>query len=86
MVSAIREAATTLDVSGEAFLIATASESTVSELTQRMIAAMLDEGMAELAVEFSATRTGDVARNYSDTQKARGHLGWEVRVRFDDGL
>lgn len=86
LVRAILVAATAPDVGGEVFQIATATESTVSEMTRTLISAMVAEGIDEPVVKFGPTRTGDVMRNYSDTRKARERLGWEARVRLDDGL
>jgi len=86
LVRAIRAAATAPGIGGECFQIATAAETTVGELTETLVAAMVDAGMARPRVVNGATRTGDVARNYSDTSKARRLLGWQAEVALPDGL
>lgn len=86
LIAAVRAAAATANVGGELFQIATATERTVSELTERLVAAMVAEGLAKPTIVFGPSRTGDVARNYSDTQKAAERLGWRTHVQLEDGL
>jgi UDP-glucose 4-epimerase len=86
LVRAVVLAATARGVGGEVFQIATASETTVAELTRRLIVAMRSEGMTVPPVTSAAPRQGDVARNYSDTSKARERLGWRAEISLDEGL
>lgn len=86
LVRAIRSAATTAGIGGEIFQIATARETTVAELTQVLMDAFQDVGIATPPVIYGAQRNGDVARNYSDTRKAQERLGWTAQVALQDGL
>ena len=86
LVAAIFKAATTEGIGGETFQIATASETTVSELTEKLVEAMVAEGLEKPEIYFGPTRTGDVARNYSDTSKARAQMNWTADVTLDQGL
>lgn len=86
LVQTVRLAAQTQGIGGETFQIATAYETTVSELTEKLLEAMRQEGMTAPDVYFGATRDGDVARNFSDTSKAQERLGWLPTVPLEDGL
>lgn len=86
LVRAIRAAATRPGIGGEAFQIATAAETTVGALTEQLVEAMAAEGMARPHVINGETRTGDVARNFSDTSKAARMLDWQAQVALPDGL
>jgi len=86
LVAAIRQAANVPGIGGETFQIATAAETTVQELADELSAAMEAEGLPRPALGRGPSRRGDVARNYSDTAKARARLGWEARVGLHDGL
>lgn len=86
LVRAIRSAATTPSIGGEIFQIATARETTVAELTQALMDAFRDAGIAASPVIYGAQRNGDVARNYSNTRKAQERLGWKAQVTLKDGL
>ncbi len=86
LVQTVRLAAQTQGIGGETFQIATAYETTVSELTEKLLEAMRQEGMTVPDVYFGATRDGDVARNFSDTSKAQERLGWLPTVPLEDGL
>lgn len=86
LVRAIRLAAETPGIGGEIFQIATSAETTVRELTDRLVKAMRAEGLPVPEVIHGATREGDVKRNYSDISKARERLGWSATVLLDDGL
>lgn len=83
---AIRLATEAPGIGGETFQIATASETTVEELTRKLLEAMRREGLPEPEVVHGATRQGDIKRNYSDTSKARDHLGWSAVVPLEEGL
>ena len=86
LIRAIRSAALTPGIGGETFQIATAAETTVAEMTEQLIKAMRAEGMHVPDVYHGPRRQGDVARNYSDTTKARQRLAWTPQVSLDDGL
>ena len=86
LVRAIQAAALRPGIGGQTFQIATAAETTVGELTERLIAAMEAEGMNRPHVINGQTRTGDVARNFSDTTKAARMLDWRCKVVLDEGL
>ncbi len=68
------------------FQIASASETTVAEITEALLDVLESEGVARPDVYNGATRDGDVARNFSDTSKARKMLDWTPTVRLEDGL
>lgn len=86
LLDAVMLAATTPGIGGEAFQVATSMETTVGEMTERLITILRDAGVANVKVINTETRLGDVKRNYSDTTKARGRLGWSPKVALDDGL
>ncbi|MBY5269436.1 GDP-mannose 4,6-dehydratase [Spiribacter salinus] len=86
LVRAIRRSAEQAGVGGETFQIATAQETTVTEMTDALIAVMQAEGLNPPQVFNGASRTGDVARNYSDTTKAAAQLGWRAEVGLRDDL
>lgn len=86
LTDAILRAATVPDVGGETFQIATARETTVSEMTDALIEALRAESQTEPETFFGPKRDGDVMRNYSDTIKARERLGWAAQVTLEDGL
>ena len=86
LVRAIVLAATRPGIGGETFQIATAAETTVAELTERLVAALRAEGMRAPAVVSAPPRQGDVQRNFSDTSKAARLLGWQAEVPLDEGL
>lgn len=86
LVAAIVAAATKADVGGEVFQIATNRETSVSELTAYLQETLEAEGYSRPEVFFSEPRVGDVARNYSDTRKAKHILDWQAKVELRDGL
>ncbi|UWQ22240.1 NAD-dependent epimerase/dehydratase family protein [Jannaschia sp. W003] len=71
---------------GEIFQIATARETTVNEIVDKLVAMAEARGLAVPPVERAAPRLGDVARNFSDTRKARERLGWQAQTTLDEGL
>lgn len=73
------------EVGGETFQIATGRESTVGEVAQ-MIADELKSRGVDMKIENDAPRLGDVARNYSDTTKAKNILGWIPQMRLTEGI
>ena len=86
LIEAIMLAAQTPSIGGEAFQIAAHTETTVAEMTDRLLAVLREAGVHEVQVVNAQTRLGDVKRNYSDTTKARQRLGWTARVGLDEGL
>ena len=86
LVRAIDRASVVPGIGGEVFQIATASETTVAEITEALLNVLESEGVARPEVYNGATRDGDVARNFSDTSKARRILDWTPAVRLEDGL
>jgi UDP-glucose 4-epimerase len=86
LIEAIMRAAMTNAVGGEVFQIATHRETTVGEMTDRLLAVLRGAGVRDVQVVNGETRLGDVKRNYSDTTKAREQLGWTARVNLDEGL
>jgi len=86
LIDAIVRAATMPGVGGEAFQIATAHETTVSELTETLLAVMQEEGLQVPDTFFGPVRDGDVMRNFSDTRKAQKQLEWVSQVSLEDGL
>ncbi len=86
LVQAMYQAATVPGIGGETFQIASASETSVLELTQKLLDAMRAENISVPETYHGEKRLGDVARNYSDTTKANTMLGWSVKVPLEDGL
>lgn len=86
LIDAIIRAATKNGVGGETFQIATAQETTVSEMTKALLAVMKEEGIKVPETYFGPVRDGDVKRNFSDTNKAREKLEWVSKVSLEDGL
>jgi len=71
---------------GEAFQIATNTETTIQEMTNKLLFILSELGYKKIKVEHGENRTGDVRRNFSDTSKAKKILGWEVEMKLDQGL
>lgn len=86
LIAAVIQSSTMSDVGGETFQIATAQETTVSEMTKKLLTVMKEEGMKEPEIYLGPRRDGDVQRNFSDTSKARSKLHWASSVSLEDGL
>jgi UDP-glucose 4-epimerase len=86
LIRAVRLSATVEDVGGEVFQIATSAETTVQELTDRLLPALATAGLENIEVRKTAARRGEVRRNYADTSKARRMLGWQAKAGLDEGL
>ena len=71
LMDAVLLAATTPGMGGETFQIASGMETTVGEMTERLILALTTAGTNNIEVFNSEQRLGDVKRNYSDTSKAQ---------------
>lgn len=86
LVRAVRMAANRDDLGGEVFQIATNSETTVAELTEKLILVLERFGYRDLTVVRDKPRLGDVRRNYSDTSKAKARFGWQSEIDLETGL
>lgn len=86
LIRAILLSAKTPGIGGEIFQIAGGSETTILELIDILLPALAASGFADVVVNNTEPRTGDVRRNFSDTSKARKMLGWKAEVGLDDGL
>lgn len=86
LVSAICLAAETPRIGGETFQIATSRETSVSEIAEKLMEVMQDEGLVPTGIFHGERRKGDVERNFSDTSKAQQLLGWEAKVSLNKGL
>ena len=87
LIRAVKLAATTDGVGGETFQIATNAETTVRELTDRLLPALAEAGVKDVEVRNAEDlgRRG-VSRNFADTSKAKRLLGWQADVGLDEGL
>jgi UDP-glucose 4-epimerase len=86
LIRAVRLSAKVDGVGGEVFQIATNAETSVQELVDKLLPALAAAGVVDVEVREAAPRLGDVMRNYSDTSKAAGILGWRPEVDLDEGL
>ncbi|MDC0499744.1 NAD-dependent epimerase/dehydratase family protein [Paracoccaceae bacterium] len=86
LVHAVFNAATLPGIGGEAFQIATSAETTLGELTELLVAAIKEVAGIEANYVNGQERNGDVARNFSDTRKARDKLHWEPKMPLKEGL
>ena len=86
LINALVLAASTDNIGGETFQIASSRETTVGEITDKLVEIMKVCGVSNINVINGETRLGDVKRNYSDTSKAKARLGWEPVMNQDQGL
>ena len=86
LINALMLAVTTENIGGEAFQIASNQETTVGEITDKIVSILNQNGVADIIVVNGDTRLGDVKRNYSDTSKARTKLGWQPAMTQEEGL
>ena len=86
LISALVLAATTENIGGETFQIASNKETTVGEITDKLVKIMKECGVQNINVINGETRVGDVKRNFSDTSKAKARLGWVPTMDQDEGL
>jgi len=86
LINAVMLAVQTPNIGGEAFQIATNKETTVGEMTEQLVAILKEQGVSGFDLINREKRLGDVARNYSDTTKARTRLGWQPTMPLSDGL
>ena len=86
LINALRLSVTTDNIGGEAFQIASNQETTVGEITEKMVEILNQNGINDIDVINGETRLGDVKRNYSDTSKAKNRLGWQPTMNQNEGL
>ena len=86
LIWAITLAATTDGVGGETFQIATSAETTVREISDKLIPALSAAGIKDVEVRNTEARRGEVRRNFADTSKAKRMLGWQAETNLEDGL
>ena len=86
LIRAVRLSAAADGAGGEVFQIATSAETTVQELTDRLLPALAAAGIKDIEVRKTDARRGEVQRNYADTSKAQRMLGWRAEVGLDEGL
>ncbi len=86
LINALILAATTENIGGETFQIASNKETTVGEITNKLVKIMKECGVKNINVINGETRVGDVKRNFSDTRKAKSRLGWVPTMNQDEGL
>lgn len=86
LTDAVKLAATVPNIGGETFQIATNQETTVGEMAEQLVQALRAAGISDIKLVNTESRLGDVKRNYSDTRKAKQHLGWTTQVDLKEGL
>ena len=86
LVRAIHLGLTVERIGGEVFQIATSQETTVREITEIIVEAIENKGIAAPDVQFTEPRLGDVKRNFSDTRKAAEKLGWKATQNLAQGV
>ncbi|MEW6139819.1 MAG: NAD-dependent epimerase/dehydratase family protein [Thermodesulfobacteriota bacterium] len=86
LVRAVILAAQANGVGGHIFQIATNRETTVTEITEKLVRHLDDAGIRNVQVRHAHPRHGDVKRNFSDTSKAKRILGWEAETDLDSGI
>jgi UDP-glucose 4-epimerase len=86
LINALRLAVITKNIGGETFQIASNKETTVGEITEKMVAILNNNGINNINIINGETRLGDVRRNYSDTSKAKNRLGWQPMMSQEEGL
>ena len=86
LIQAIRLSATFQGIGGHVFQIATNRETTVREMTNKLLRVLSDFGYNNVTVEHGEPRQGDVRRNFSDTTKALQMLGWRNEIDLETGI
>ena len=86
LIEAVVRAATTPDIGGETFQIASSRESTIIEISEMIRDELEQRSSVRMETIFSSPRVGDVKRNYSDTSKARKILGWVPQTALKQGI
>ena len=86
LIDAVMLAVNTPNIGGEAFQIATNKETTVGEMSEELVSVLNEQGVTGFQLINGEKRLGDVARNYSDTTKARTRLSWQPTMELSEGL
>ncbi len=87
LVTAIRRAVDVEGIGGETFQIATARETTVSEMTKKLLNCLkIQTDLGDVYPVCLPERVGDVKRNFSDTRKALKYMDWQASIGMDEGL
>jgi UDP-glucose 4-epimerase len=86
LVKAVLLSATSKNICGETFQIATSAETSIEELIEKLLPILGNSGLIEVKVYHAKPRVGDVKRNFSDTSKAQKILGWHAKTELSDGL
>jgi UDP-glucose 4-epimerase len=86
LVQAIISAATSKDIGGEIFQVATGIETSLLELIQLFNNLLHRYEAGNLAYELASPRIGDVKRNYAEINKIKTILHWQPRVDLQQGL
>ena len=87
LIGAICKAAIADSIAGELFQVATAQETSIVLLTDKLIDALRSSGFdRKIQVTNEAPRSGDVRHNVANIGKARRMLGWQPVVSLDEGL
>jgi UDP-glucose 4-epimerase len=86
LVNALMLAAITDNIGGEAFQIASNQETSVGEISEKIVKHLQRNGVDNIQLINGETRVGDVQRNYSDTSKAKTILGWQPTIAQEEGL
>jgi UDP-glucose 4-epimerase len=86
LIDAVQRAISMLSIGGEIFQIASSMETTVGEMTEQLVRVLKSNGVSGINLINGEKRLGDVMRNYSDTKKARARLGWEPKMKLNEGL
>ena len=83
---AILQAASKEGIGGEAFQIATNTETTVSDILELLKKVLEEKGIGDIRTINGESRIGDVRRNFSDTTKAKRYLSWQPAVSLWQGV
>jgi UDP-glucose 4-epimerase len=85
LVEAILKSAA-LENAGEVFQISTGRETSIADLAKMMSEILEREAGLRPVVEHGPPLKGEIPRNYADNSKARSILGWQPRVRLEEGV
>lgn len=86
LVRAIRKAASVPGIGGQVFHIATAKETTITQLAALLKQVLAQHGFTGTELRDAPPRTGDVRRSFADASKAAALLGWRAGVPLEEGL
>ena len=85
LIDAILKSATIDEIGGEVFQIASNCETSVNQLLDLIAQMCKFQGM-EIETSKAPMRVGDVAKNYSKTEKALRILNWKTQKNLNSGL